>query len=61
MRLVWPIIKQWKHLEDIISKPFMDIINDCNIFVNPRGDPKETTGYDKNLVLSSCISTHAHL
>ena len=42
-------------------EPFMDIINDCNIFVNPRGDPKETTGYDKNLVLSSrCSHTNTY-
>ena len=41
--------------------PFADVINGCNIFINPRGDPSETTGYDKNLVLSSCIPTRAHL
>ena len=28
MSLVWPITKQWKHLEDIISKPLMDIIKE---------------------------------
>ena len=28
MRLVWPITKQWKHLEDIISKLLMDIIKE---------------------------------
>ena len=29
MRLVWPITKQWKHLEDIISKPLMNIVEVC--------------------------------
>ena len=28
MSLVWPITKQWKHLEDIISKLLMDIIKE---------------------------------
>ena len=28
MILVWPITKQWKHLEDIISKLLMDIIKE---------------------------------
>ena len=28
MRLVWPITKQWKHLEDIISKPLMNIVKE---------------------------------
>ncbi len=28
MLLVWPITKQWKHLEDIISKLLMDIIKE---------------------------------
>ena len=28
MSLVWPITKQWKHLEDIISKILMDIIKE---------------------------------
>ena len=28
MRLEWPITKQWKHLEDIISKLLMDIIKE---------------------------------
>jgi predicted phosphodiesterase len=41
--------------------PFIGKINGCDVLVNPRGDPNETTGYDKNLVLSSDIPTHAHL
>ena len=28
MTLVWPITKQWKHLDDIISKILMDIIKE---------------------------------
>ena len=28
MSLVWPITKQWKHLDDIISKILMDIIKE---------------------------------
>jgi len=41
--------------------PFIGKINDCNVFVNPRGDPDETTGYDKNLVVKSNINLSAHL
>ena len=33
--------------------PFIGKINNCPIFVNPRGDPKETTGYNKSLTIST--------
>ena len=41
--------------------PFIGKINDCNVFVNPRGDPGEITHYDKNLVVESNIIIPAHL
>ena len=38
--------------------PFISNINNCQVFVNPGGDPEENTGYDKQLT----INTHkAHL
>jgi predicted phosphodiesterase len=41
--------------------PFIGKINDCNVFVNPRGDPGEITHYDKNLVVESNSNIPAHL
>ena len=38
--------------------PFISSINNCHIFINPRGDPEENTGYDKQFI----FNTHrAHL
>tara|TARA_B100002051_G_scaffold56384_1_gene52022 strand:- start:3 stop:785 length:783 start_codon:yes stop_codon:yes gene_type:complete len=33
--------------------PFIGKINNCPIFVNPKGDPRETTGYNKKLVIET--------
>jgi len=33
--------------------PFFGNINNCQIFVNPRGDPEENTGYNKKLTINN--------
>jgi len=41
--------------------PFIGKIYDCNIFVNPRGNPDEITNYDKNLVVETNSIIPVHL
>ena len=33
--------------------PFISNINNCQVFVNPGGDPEENTGYDKQLTINT--------
>ena len=40
-------------LQEKIVQTFIGKINNCPIFVNPKGDPRETTGYNKKLVIET--------
>ena len=33
--------------------PFIGNINNCQVFVNPGGDPEENTGYNKQLTINT--------